>query len=482
MLLKGQNIRKDYGIQELIDIKNIEINDYDRIGVVGKNGAGKSTLLKILIGELPCDEGIITRNCEISYIRQTGEVKDKADGNLISQMNLRKSEVKSGGEKTRLAIAAAFSKQAPLLFADEPTTNLDVEGILKLEKMLLGYRGAVVLISHDRALLNHVCNQIWEMDHAKLRVFHGNYEEWLEQKKRERDYQKFEYDQYISEKKRLQASINKKKQKAKKMKKPPTRMGSSEWILHKGTASIKQGSIQNSARALNSRMEQLGTKEKPKELPHVSLKLAEAKKIKAKVAAKVENLSVWFEEKKVLDDVNFSVLAGKKTILIGENGSGKTTLIQNLITNRNNSFLTSDAKIGYFSQTQEDLKDEKTVLENVLSTATVPEHICRAVLMNLCMEHHDMNKKVKILSGGERVKTAIAKVLVSNCNFLILDEPTNHMDVYTMEGLEQLLSSYDGTVLMISHDRKMAFNIADDIYEIKNKKIKQCSIEELKRN
>ncbi|MFA9462716.1 MAG: ribosomal protection-like ABC-F family protein [Velocimicrobium sp.] len=471
MLLTGQNILKEYGIQRVLDIDKIEIKENDRIGLIGRNGAGKSTLLKILSGRGDCDFGVINRRCEIAEIMQNGETDGCCDGKHMSQMGLKNSAIMSGGEKTRLSIAAAFSKHAPLLFADEPTTNLDLDGIVVLEKLLSGYRGAVVLISHDRELINHVCNQIWELEEGALRIYPGNYDAWHIQKKKEKEFQQFEYEQYQKEKKRLESNITKVEKKAKKMSKPPKRMSSSEWMLYKGTASIQQGHVSNRVTAFESRLQHLDKKEKPIALPSVSMKLGDYKKIKAKVAARVLGLSVCFDEKEILHEVNISIQSAKKTFLVGGNGSGKTTLIKHLIQNGEHTYITEDANIGYFSQEQETLDFEKTVLENVLDSAVVPTHCCRAVLMNLYMNENDLSKKISALSGGERVKTAIAKLLVSGANFLIFDEPTNHMDVYTMDGFEKLVRDYDGTVFIISHDRKLVKNLSDHIYEIKDCKI-----------
>lgn len=468
MLLTGQNIKKEYGIQSIIDIDKVEITEKDRIGLVGRNGAGKSTLLGILSGRIRCDEGSITRKCDIAEILQSGEVSDDADSKFISQMSIKDSAIKSGGEKTRLAIAAAFSKHAPLLFADEPTTNLDMNGILQLEKMLAGYNGAVVLISHDRQLLDHVCNQIWELEEGRLRVFPGDYTAWFEQRQREREFMSFEYEQYRTERSRLERTITDIKQEAKRISKPPRKMSSSEWLLYKGDATIRQGHVNKRAAALESRLNHFEKKEKPSELPNISMKLGDYSKIKAKTAAKTDGLTVVFDGKVVLDQISMTVLSGKRTFLTGNNGSGKTTLIRKLISREEHTFITSEARVGYFSQGQENLEDERSVLENVMSTSVVPEHICRAVLQNLYMNENDIFKRVKVLSGGERVKTAIAKVLVSDCNLLILDEPTNHMDIYTMEGLEKLLKSYDGTLLIISHDRKLSENLAEIMYVIKD--------------
>ncbi len=468
MLLLGQNIKKDYGIQTVIDIKKLEIQEGDRIGLVGRNGVGKSTLLGILSGEIKQDQGILERFGEIAMIRQTGETDGMSDGKYISQMRIKDSAIKSGGEKTRLAIAAAFSKHAPILFADEPTTNLDVNGIEMLEKMMKGYRGAIVLISHDRKLLDNVCNQIWELQDGTLRIFPGNYSDWLVQRNRERDFAEFEYNQYQSERKRLEKTIREVKQEARGMLKPPKRMGSSEWMLYKGGAAIQQGHVEGRASAIISRLDHLEKKERPKELPHITMKLGSYKDIKAKIAAKVDNLTVEYDDRCILANASIQILTGKRTFLIGDNGAGKTTLIKSLLTQEDHTFITTDAKIGYFSQEQENLDIQKSVLENVMSTAAVPKHIARAILMNLYMNENDINKKITVLSGGERVKTALAKVLASDCNMLILDEPTNHMDIYTMEGLEALLSSYSGTLLIVSHDRKLVENLAQVIYQVKS--------------
>ncbi len=466
ILLTGVKLEKEYGDRQLLNIERLEISDGVRIGLIGRNGAGKSTLLKILSGELEAEKGVVKRNCGIAVIAQTGETDGEADGRYISQMQLRDSAVKSGGERTRLAIAAAFSKREPLLFADEPTTNLDLVGIERLERMMSGYRGAIVLVSHDREFLDNVCNQIWELEDGKLRIFPGNYSDFLEQKRRERTHEEFEYEQYRKEKRRIERNIIQVKEEARQMGKPPRRMGQSEWMLYKDTASIQQGHVQSRAKAMDSRLQHLEKKEKPKELPRISMKLSETDKIRARNAARIEHLSVFYDGFPVLSDVSLDIPTGKRVFLTGANGAGKSTLIRALMERGEHVSITSEAKIGYFSQGQENLREDKTVLENVVETAKAPAHICRAVLKNLYMDEGDIGKRVSVLSGGERVKTALAKLLVSDVNFLILDEPANHMDVYTMEGLEKLLSDYDGTLLAVSHDRKMVEKLADEIYEV----------------
>lgn len=474
MLLKGIGIKKEYGIQQVLDIEKLEIWEGDRIGLVGPNGAGKSTLLHILYGDGDADEGVITRNCPVAMIPQDGEAYGEAAGQMVSRMGLAKSAVKSGGEKTRMAIAAAFSAHAPLLFADEPTTNLDVEGIRTLEKMLCGYQGALVLISHDRELLDRVCTSIWELEEGNVRVFPGNYTAWYEERRREREFAMSEYEKYRSEKKRLEKNVAQIRQQAKTMTKPPKHMGSSEWTLYKGTASIQQGHVQSRGKAIESRLEHMEKKEKPKELPAIAMTLGASHPIKAKVTARIKNLTVEYDGNEVLHDVSLEIPTGERTFLIGPNGSGKTTLIRHLVSKGEHSFVTEGVKIGYFSQEHDTLDWNKTVLENVRRFSAVPESIDRAVLANLYMKERDIHKKVSVLSGGERVKTALAQILVSECNFMILDEPTNHMDIYTMEALEELLKKWKGTMLVVSHDRKLAENLADRVVRMEELAAASC--------
>ena len=468
MLLKAQNIKKEYGIQEILEIDTLQIEDFDRIGLVGKNGAGKSTLMSILAGDLEPDEGYVKRFCPIARIRQSQEAKGPVQGSYISRLGLKDSAVKSGGERTRLAIGAAFSQNAPLLMADEPTTNLDLEGILLLEKMMAGFRGAILLISHDRALLDRICTTIWELENGKLRVFEGNYSQWTAQKERERNFEQFQYDQYQKEKKRLTQNIRDFREQSRQMIKPPKQMSSSEWMLYKGGAAVRQGHVQARTRATLSRLEHLEKRERPAQLPEVSMKLPDSKKIRARYAISVRDLTIQYGEKTVFQKLNFFLPSGTRTVIAGPNGSGKSSLIRAILDRVPGVSITSEASIAYLSQDQDTLNPKKTVLENVLEDAAFPEHICRAVLDNLCMSPLDIKKPVFLLSGGERVKTALAKVLVSGCNLLILDEPTNHIDVYTMAGLEHLLSSYDGTLLAVSHDRAFIEHVADQVYVMKD--------------
>lgn len=461
MLLTGQNIYKEYGIKTVLDITKLEIEEGDRIGLIGRNGAGKSTLFGILSGRIQPDSGNINCRCEISELMQSGSISQEEQYQCVSDTWY---ENKSGGERMRKAVSEAFTRNTPLLLADEPTTNLDASGIQMLEKLLLRYRGAVVMISHDRELLDRTCNKIWELNEGKLKVFHGNYSAWYEEKQKQRQHEKSEYDKYTAKQKQLKKHIAALKQEAAGMEKRPRKMSNSEWQLYKGINSQQQGHVQARVTAVKSRLENMEVREKPKEEIHVSMKLPDNRNIKSRIAVNIVDFSARYHNQKVLEHVSLQIHTGEKVFFCGDNGSGKSTLLNAIVNGAEGIFVASDAKIGYFSQTQDHLDWDKNVLANVISTAVVPEHVCRAVLRNLCMSNEDMTKNIPVLSGGERVKTALAKVLVSGSNLLVLDEPTNHCDIETMEGLETLLSGYNGTAIIVTHDRRFMNKLADQCH------------------
>lgn len=471
MLLRADKIKKEYGVQAVLDIEHLEIWDGERIGLVGINGSGKSTLLKILAGEAGPDEGQVERFCEIAMISQNGETTGEATEFYQSQMGIRKKEINSGGEKTRLAIAAAYSCQAPLLFADEPTTNLDQEGLEKLEEMMFNYPGAVVLISHDRSLLDQVCTTIWSLEAGKIRVYPGNYSEWLEQRQKEHQFIEDEYQQYQKDKKRIRQMVVQSSQKAKTMTKAPKRMGNSEARLHKNSIKEKRKKIDDKTKIFKTRLENLAEKERPLELPEIKMTLGNFKTVKSKYAVKMKDLTIQFGEHLIIDRQEIEIPAGQCSFLKGANGSGKTSLIKRILAGGDGVTLASDLKVGYVSQQHDTLDWNKTVLENVRYHSILTESVDRAVLANLNLSKEDINKKISVLSGGERVKAALAQVLVSECNMLILDEPTNHMDVYAIEALEALLKKWQGTLFLVSHDRTFTENLAERIFLIEDKKI-----------
>lgn len=493
-LLLGQGLEKSYGVRTVFSIEKLEIFEQDRIGLVGANGAGKSTLLSLLAGELPPDSGQIQCCCTPALIRQSGEAEDLADGKTRRTLGLSDSACKSGGEKTRLSIASALSQHTPLIFADEPTTNLDLDGIETLKKELTAFPGALVLVSHDRSLLDELCTIVWELEGGTLRCFPGNYSDWLEQKQRERDFAQFEYSQYKKEKQRLEHAMYQVREEARTMKNPPRRMGSSEWMLYKNVAATQQGHVQNRAKGLEKRLEQLEVKERPQPLPRITMALGSAYPLRSRTAVRMEGLTVRYGSKTILSDVSFVLPTRKRTVMLGPNGSGKTTLLRALLHGWDPTFLSAelltkqstelpglvqepilrfptDLRIGYFSQEHETLDPEKTVLENVRFRSDKPEHEVRTILANLYLRGDDVFKKATVLSGGERAKTMLAQLLASEANLLILDEPTNHIDLYTTEALEGLLRQWEGTLLVVTHDQRLAEAVAERLLICKDQTV-----------
>lgn len=465
-LLTADNLRQGFGRQELFDIPRLEITEGQRIGLAGPNGCGKTTLLHILAGLLTPDEGRVNRRCKIALMRQPGledthpDALGKGADPEARRFLPAKGPGKSGGEQTRRAIAAALSQNAPLLFADEPTNNLDLSGITMLENALLHYNGAVVLVSHDRALLDAVCTTLWALEDGKLRVFPGNYSGWIAERERERNFAKFEFEQYQREKSRLTAEMRNIRQEAKAVGKPPRRMSSSEWMLYKGVASIQQSHVQSRAKTMEKRIEQMEVKEKPRDLPKVKMR-GQAAQTVSRMAVRVDCPEIRRGSRTILRNVALTLPTGSKTVMLGDNGAGKTTLAEYILNCGQGVAVAPGLRVGSFSQTHALLEPEKTVLENARADSELSEGEVRTILANLLLPGDAVKKPVKILSGGERAKTAFARLLASPCGMLVLDEPTNHIDSLAAEALEQMLCLWPGTLLLVTHDRRLAEKVAE---------------------
>ncbi len=471
ILLEANNIRHGYGLRTVLEIDELKIYDGERIGLIGENGAGKSTLLDILCGNLVPDEGAVRRSCEISVIRQLGDVQQDGDARLRAQFSAQDSrEGLSGGERTRRRIAAALSGGSHLLLADEPTTDLDAQGVEQLKKELESYDGAIVLVSHDRSLLDALCTRILHLEDAKISDFPGNYTDYRAELERRRAFQQFEYDQYRGEQARLRASIQGTYERQSQMKKTPTRMGNSEARLHKMDSRQISGQLHKARRQLETRLGQLEVKERPREDIAIRMELGASRPVSAKIAMEIRYLTLKVEDRVLLKNASMTLPTGSRTALVGPNGCGKTTLMRAIAAKAASEGklfsapeelgqpagavrLNPAVRIGWFDQTHERTLDfEKSALDNVLRESPHPEGDVRTVLARLGLRRDDVFKPVRVLSGGERGRIALAKLLLSEANLLLLDEPTNHLDVFTLEALQEMLLGYRGTVLFVSHD------------------------------
>ncbi len=475
LLVECSNIKKSFGDRLILEVENLKVYSEDRIGIVGVNGVGKTTLINILCQRLQPDEGGIKLYGRYSYISQLEGSETKSITNeMASRFSVESiwNENMSGGEKTRFKLAHALSQNNLLIFADEPTSNLDIEGIELMERSFEKYKGALILISHDRNFLDGLCNKIFEIEDGRIKIYNGNYSDYAAQKDKERERTEFEYEEYIKEKKRLQSVITDAKQKVKSIRKTPKRMGNSEARLHKMGGQNAKATIEKSVKNIEKRIEHLEVKEKPKEQVGIKLDIEDSNKLHSKVVIAGKNITKIFSKKIILDNAEFSIYNTSKVALIGSNGCGKSTLIKMIMDNDESIRIANGAKIGYFSQDMDILKESCTVIENVMETSIHDETFARILLARLLIKRGDIYKKVSILSGGERVKVSFAKMLLQNINLLILDEPTNYMDINSLEVVENVLKDYYSTLLFVSHDRRFVDSIADHIMTIENHKIK----------
>ena len=486
-LLCLENISISFGIRDIFHIEKLEVFEGDRIGLVGLNGSGKSTLLRLINGDIVPDTGSIKRDCTPTYFAQLSEegcdMADPKELSLFGVLQLAGQAVVSGGENTRLRLAELFSSGNVLFLLDEPTSHLDGQGFEYLDQRLSRI-DSFIIVSHDRELLDRQCNTIIEIEAGEVRTYQGNYSSYCEQKKQAVERAFFEYEQYTDEVKRLSAVYRKKKEQALKISEKPRGLSSSQAKVRDFTSlrrspKGKAKSMDKSAENIKKRIDHMEVKEKPRELPQMRPVFSLTDPPRNPVIMEAEHLSFSYPNgKEIFHDTVFRLLRDSRTVLLGENGSGKTTLIR-LILEGELIRIVPKAKIGYLKQDLSDLCMEKTVLENVMETSIQSPTIARAVLARLLFNEQDIQKKVKVLSGGERVRLAFARILVSDANVLILDEPTNYLDIPSIEAIQALLSEYEGTMLFASHDRAFVRTIATDALIIRDKKLLHPDMDEI---
>ncbi|MBU3144794.1 ribosomal protection-like ABC-F family protein [Clostridium sp. CF012] len=475
LLIEGGNIKKYYGDRIILDIENLKIYSEDRIGLVGLNGEGKTTLINILCGEAQPDEGWVKRYGSYSVLDQLGSKEyddiDKRAANKFGTVHNWSNHL-SGGEKTRFKMAKCFDGASDIIFADEPTSNLDMEGIDLLDNKFKQYKGAIVIISHDREFLDKLCNKILEIDGVKLKEYKGNYTAFKLQKDLEIERGLFEFQKYGKEKKKLEEAINDTKQKVKTMRKAPARMGNSEARLHSKMGNQKaKANLDRSATNMKARIDHLEVKEKPRKIQSIKLDALENGELYSKIVISGKKINKSFGEKIIFSNTEFDIYNSSRTALIGPNGSGKSTLIKMILEGDISIKTAKSAKIGYFSQDMNILNEKLSILENVMENSIYDETFARILLSRLLFKKEEVYKKIQVLSGGERVKASFAKVFLSDINLLILDEPTNYLDIYSLEVVEAALVEYERTLLFVSHDRRFISTVANSILSIENHKL-----------
>jgi macrolide transport system ATP-binding/permease protein len=469
LLLNIKNTVKYYGERKILELKSFTLYAGDRVALTGRNGSGKTTLLKIIAGGMEPDRGSVEVKGVLKSIKQVDSgLGGEYDPDVAGKLGL-KSPAHSGGELIKESIASAFSAKPDILLADEPTTNLDIAGIERLEEMLSGFRGGLILVSHDRALLKKICNRVLEIDRGTCRQYDCGYEEYQAQKELERASDEARYEQYAAEKDRIRKAAIEKSQKSAEVRRTPKRMGNSEARLHKMGGQKAKEKLDRSAKAALSRLENLGKMEKPWERKPITFDVKPGA-IASPVLVRAEDVSKELGGRAILSHCSFIIPNNKKTALIGDNGAGKSTLLNMITEGAEGITKPPGLKTGYFRQDMSDIDDNKSVLDNALEDSIYDPSFSRTILARLLFGRDEIMNNAGTLSGGERIKLSIAKIILSDFNLLVLDEPTNYLDIESKEALESVLIAYPGAVLFVSHDREFIKNIADRVIVLKDGK------------
>ncbi len=514
MILACQNINKAFGTNVILKDASFHIEEKEKAAIVGINGAGKSTLLKIIMKQIPADSGevILAKDRTIGYLAQHEAVssgntiyeellevkqdifelerhirtlelqmKSQSGGELEQTLELYnrlntefeqkngytcKSEIVgvlkglgftedefskqvdtlSGGQKTRVALGKLLLAKPDLILLDEPTNHLDMQSIAWLENFLINYSGAVIIVAHDRYFLNRVVSKVIEIDHAKATTFLGNYSAYSEKKAQLRDSQ-------------LKAWMNQQRE-----------IKHQQEVIDKLKSFNREKSIKR-AESREKMLEKMEVLDRPDtEVQELKLSL-EPRFPSGNDVLRVEGLAKSFGDHTLFTDLDFEIKRGERVALIGNNGTGKTTIlkiINELLAADAGSFtLGSKVCIGYYDQEHHVLHMEKTLFEEISDDyPTLTNTEIRNVLAAFLFTGDDVFKRISDLSGGERGRVSLAKLMLSEANFLILDEPTNHLDILSKEILEQALNRYTGTVFYVSHDRYFINQTATRILEL----------------
>lgn len=467
--------------RKVLNIDRLAIHQFDRIGIVGRNGAGKSTLLKLIAGRMKPDKGIVKKLIDFAYFEQLTEAQDKnADYKLMGELSVPEIETRhfSGGEHTRMKLAGLFSNYHEGLLIDEPTTHLDEEGRQFLLDELKYYYGALVIVSHDRYVMDELVTKIWEIDDGRVTEYTGHYSDYVEQKELEKRQQQEQHEQYLKEKSRLLKAADEKMKKAGKVTQASKRVSKTEvkdsanrmfMTKSKGTA---QKGIERSAKALEQRVEQLEKVEAPKEEKGIRFHIPKALQLHNKFPVMADRLTLRAGEKLLLDEANFQFPLGRTIAITGANGTGKTTLLHHILKGGEGLSISPKAVIGAYNQMDYRFKKDESVIRFMKERSDYEEGKIRAALDAMGFNGNDLKKDVRTLSGGEAIRIVLCQLFLGRYNILILDEPTNFLDVYCIEALERFLEGYPGTVLLVSHDRTFVRRVADDVYVLKEQQLR----------
>ncbi|HFI0564417.1 TPA: ABC-F type ribosomal protection protein Vga(F) [Streptococcus suis] len=452
-MIKCIQLEKEFAGRSLFTIKQLSLQAGQKVGLVGHNGVGKSTFLKILLG--------LDRDF-------AGQIEVKTDWAYVPQLQERSSL--SGGEQVWKSIQEAFAQRPQLLIMDEPTANLDQEHQEKLIKQIKRYRGSLLVVSHDRHFLNQIASHIWHLEEGTIQVYPGNYEAFVESRRARREEQQQAYEAYQKKVAQLKKAQQERQAKAHKMEKRKKGVSSSEWKVKAmmGSYDSQAKSMAKTAKHLEKRMERLEKVEQPRKETWVKMEAKGALDTGLHSLFRLQDGQLWLEETYLFDFPQLGMTFGDKLALVGSNGTGKTSFVRKLISKELEGYYNPKLKIAYFSQDLTSLNEEETAFVNASSTSLQDKVTVLNLLGMLGLSYDKAQQKVANLSGGERVRLSLAKVLLTDANLLILDEPTNFLDLTAIEALERFLTEYLGSVLVISHDQDFVDMVATSKWWIKD--------------
>lgn len=522
-MINLRDIYLQYGDRVIFNYINLTVKPTERVGLIGRNGAGKSTLIKIIAKEISSDEGVvdIPKTSSVGYLAQSLSIPEtetvlnetlkafdhiealekrleeintdlgirtdyESDeymdlitevSNLTEQLNTLDAGTKeaetvkvltglgftddnihnpvasfSGGWKMRVELAKLLLKKPEILLLDEPTNHLDIESIIWLEKYIKNYYGIVIVISHDEEFLDNVCNRTVEIEYGKLYDFKTNYSGFKKEKEQLRSI--------------LESTVeNQKREIAEK-----------ERLIEKFRAKANKAKFAQSLIKQLDRMERLDNITEDKAV--MKLKFPPAPR-SGRVVCEASNIWKAYGDNAVLNGVDLTLERGDKVAFVGQNGQGKSTLAkivtQTIAATKGEVTLGHNVEIGYYAQdAPEQLDGDSTLLQTIEDQA--PPHLrpqARKMLGAFMFSGEDVDKKVRVLSGGEKSRLALACLIMQDNNFLIFDEPTNHLDMLSKERLKEALNLFDGTLLVVSHDRSFLTGLTDKTYEFRDKKIRE---------
>ena len=458
-MIQIENLTKSFGERIIFSDVNFKIADGEKIGIVGKNGAGKSTLIKIMIGAEEFDSGKIfgLRKEDIGYAEQIPHFTEKILLDEMLSVGVQEFQAKkilfglgftekdlqknpnefSGGETAKISLAKSLLSEPRILILDEPTNHLDIYSIDFLEDFLKNYRGTVIVVTHDRHFLQNCVDKILDMENERAILYPGNYEKFVQLKNERLEFEMKAYEKQQEEISKLEEFVRRNKVRASTAKRARSRQ------------------------KLLDKMERL---EKPPTNDSVKLNLHDAAESANRVLI-LEKINF----KGIIKNFSAEILKGEKVGLIGRNGVGKSTLLKIIVGDLKSDSgeikIGNRVKVGYLSQEHEELNENISAIDELVENFNLTTEKARSELAKLNITAEIADKKISAMSGGEKTRIALAKLILTGANFLILDEPTNHLDLPAREAIENALKNFDGTILIVTHDRYLLDEVATRIIE-----------------